>query len=191
MKIFITKRFIYRIEENENGTLNIFREYSKNMNFWQKDGSLYQNAGLLITQEGGIEALLSKCEEIVDVAQFVHNQNVEKKAIREAAGAKLMTQTLNEMTKAKEAYEAVFSQEVTESTPENIFTLLRYLNTVNWGVWHLPKMTIGYSCHQYDCNGKTATTIKLDTPIKYWDKPETMFVYGNPRGHLEKYSKIG
>jgi len=65
------------------------------------------------------------------------------------------------------------------------------LNTVNWGVWHLPKMTIGYSCHQYDCNGKTATTIKLDTPIKYWDKPETMFVYGNPRGHLEKYSKIG
>lgn len=191
MKIFRTKRFIYRIEENENGTLNIFREYTKNMDFWQKDGSLYQNAGLLITQEGGIEALLSKCEEIVDVAQFVHNLNVEKKAIREAAKAMLMNQTLNEIAKAKEAYEAAFSQEVTESTPENIYTLLRYLNTVNWGVWHLPKMTIGYSCHQYDCDGKTATTIKLDTPIKYWDKPETMFVYGNPRGHLEKYSKIG
>lgn len=191
MKIFRTKRFIYRIEENENGTLNIFREYTKNMDFWQKDGSIYQNAGQLITQCGGIETLLSKCEEIEDVAQFVHNQNVEKKAIHEAAKARLMNQTLNEIAKAKEAYEAVFSQEVTESTPENIYTLLRYLNTVNWGAWHLPKMTIGYSCHQYDCNGKTATTIKLDTPIKYWDKPETMFVYGNPRGHLENYSKIG
>lgn len=60
-----------------------------------------------------------------------------------------------------------------------------------WGVWNLPKMTVGYVCHQYDCDGKTATTIKLDTPVMFFEKPETMFVYGNPRGHLENYTKIG
>ena len=193
MKIFKTKRVIFRIEKNENGTLNIFREYAstKNQDFWQKDGRLFQNAGQLITQEGGIEALLGKCQEIEDIVQYVHELNVEKKTIRDAAKAQRMNQTLMEAEKAKEAYETAFIQDVTESSPENIYTLLRYLNTINWGMWRLPKMTIGYACHQYDCNGKTATTIKLDSPIKYWDKPESMFVYGNPRGFLEKYSKIG
>ena len=193
MKIFKTKRVIFRIERNENGTLNIFREYfsTKNMDFWQKDGRLYPNAGQLINQEGGIEALLSKCEDIEDIVQYVHDLNVEKKAIRDAASAQRMNQTLKEAEMAKEAYEAAFNQDVTESSPENIYILLRYLNTINWGIWRLPKMTIGYACHQYNCDGKTATSIKLDTPITYWDKPESMFVYGNPRGFLEKYSKIG
>lgn len=194
MKIFRTKRVIYRVENNENGTLNIFREYfsTKNMGFWEKDGRQYQNAGLLIMQEGGIDALLSKCEEIEDVAQFVHDLNVEKKAIRERANQERMRQMTAQSDKAKADYDKVFNgKDIVESTPENIYILLAYLNTVNWGVWHLPKMTIGYQCNQYDCDGKTATTIKLDSPVKYWDKPEKMFVYGNPRGCLEKYTKIG
>lgn len=185
---------IFRIEKNENGTLNIFREYfsTKNMGSWEKDGRQYQNAGQLIIQEGGIETLLSKCEEIEDVIQFVHDLNVEKKAIRERAKQERMHQMISDINKAKANYDKAFTgKDIVESTPENIYILLAYLNTVNWGVWQLPKMTIGYQCNQYDCDGKIATTIKLDSPIKYWDKPESMFVYGNPRGYLEKYSKIG
>lgn len=193
MKIFRTKRVIYRIEEKADGTLSIFREYfsTKNMSHWEKDGRAYQSAGMLINQQGGIDALMAKCESIDNVDELVSNLNTEKKAIRDAANAQRMHQTQQDAVKAKEAFEAAFSQEVTDSTPENIYILLRYLNTVNWGIWSLPKMTIGYSCHQYDCEGRTATTIKLDKPIKYWDKPENMFVYGNPRGYLDKYSKIG
>ena len=38
-KIFRTKRVIYRVEKNENGTLDIYREYFslKNMDSWQHD----------------------------------------------------------------------------------------------------------------------------------------------------------
>lgn len=193
MKVLRAKRVIYRIEKNEDGTLSVFREYfsTKNMDSWKRDGRPYKDAGLLITQHGGIEALLSKCEEIEDVEGFVCNLNKEKKAIREAAKDMRSNQAIIEAAKAKEAYDAAFSQEVTESTADNIYILLRYLNTINWGVWNLPRMTISYTCNQYDCDGRTATTIKLDAPIIHNGNQETMFVYGNPRGHLEKYLKIG
>lgn len=51
-------------------------------------------------------------------------------------------------------------------------------------------MTIGYSCHQYNCDGKTATTIKLDRPIMVYDEPGTMFEVGAPIGYLTKYRSI-
>ena len=56
----------------------------------------------------------------------------------------------------------------------------------------LPKMTIGYICNQYDCDGKIATTMKLDESIKlYEDENETcsMFQVGAPVGHLTKYRR--
>lgn len=183
INVFKTKRAIYSVSRNEDGTLTIIREYILNNGYWHKDGNLYRNAGLLIVQNGGVEALLSKCEAVEDIKQHVQSMNAERKASARWAAEDNM--------KAKEAFEAAFSQEVTEATPENISTLLRYLNTVNWGVWNLPKMTVGYVCHQYDCDGRTATTIKLDTPVMFFEKPETMFVYGNPRGHLANYTKIG
>ena len=51
-------------------------------------------------------------------------------------------------------------------------------------------MTIGYQCNQYDCDGKMATTIKLDEPIMVAGEMGTMFQYGAPRGHLTKYERI-
>lgn len=90
----------------------------------------------------------------------------------------------------EEKYHAVFNGDTVETTVENIRTLLRYLNDINWGVWQLPSMTIGYSCHQYDCDGKTATTIKLDRPIEYRGEKVTRFQYGAPRGHLCDYCRI-
>ena len=51
-------------------------------------------------------------------------------------------------------------------------------------------MTIGYSCTQYDCDGKQATTIKLDEPIEYDGKFLSKFEVGAPHRHLMKYQKI-
>lgn len=192
MKIFRTKRVIYRIETNENGTLDIFREYfsTKNMSLWEKDGRPFQNAGMLINQQGGIEALLAKCEDVDDIESMIDEINAEKKAIRERANEERIRQQRETSERAKAEFDKAFANEVTETNIENIGILLRYLNTQNCGLWRLPAMSIGYQCNQYDCDGRTATTIKLDTPILYDDKMVSMFVYGNPRGHLVKYTQI-
>ena len=83
--------------------------------------------------------------------------------------------------------EIIKSKIVTESTIDNISTLLWGLNAINWGVWpRLPKMTIGYSVNQYDCDGKIATTIKLDKKVD----GETKYKVGGKRNHLNKYSQL-
>lgn len=191
-KVYRTKRVIYRVEKNEDGTLAIYREYAstKNQGFWQKDGRLAKDAGLMIKNAGGIDAFLQNCEEVEDMKQFVHDLNVEKKAIRERALKQRAEQTAQREAMAKADYERLFANEVTESNEETVGALLRYLNTQNWGLWRLPKMSIGYSCNQYDCDGKQATTIKLDTPIIVNDEPGTMFQVGAPFGHLTKYRRI-
>jgi hypothetical protein len=186
MKIFRTKRVIYRIETNEDGTLTVFREYTSAQGFWQKDGRKYPNAGLLISQTGGIDPFLAKCEDIEDVEKYVHDINVEKKAAKDASA----DQEQDKAASAKEAYDQVFCNDVTETTAETVCVLLRYLNTKNLGSWQLPKMTIGYVCNQYDCDGRTATTIKLDQPIPYGDEMVSQFQFGAPRGHLVKYHAI-
>jgi hypothetical protein len=77
------------------------------------------------------------------------------------------------------------------ATIENVRLLLQWLNEQNWGSWDLPAMTIGYSAHQYDCDGVTATTITLDKPISdEFITSERRFVVGAPRGHLSKYQRL-
>ena len=49
---------------------------------------------------------------------------------------------------------------------------------------------IGYSAHQYDCGGKTATTITLDSPIAVLGLRKRKFSYNAPRRHLSEYFKI-
>jgi len=68
-----------------------------------------------------------------------------------------------------------------------------FLNKQNWGSWELPAMEIGYKANQFDCDGKTATTIELDLPIsddEYGIENETKFSYGNPNNYLLKYQRI-
>ena len=95
---------------------------------------------------------------------------------------------------AEKEYEVLkVKYEVIPTTIENIRIILAYLNTINWGLWRLPSMSIGYKCNQHDCEGKTATTMVLDEPIsdeEYGIENETMFVFGNPHGFLNKYQKI-
>lgn len=192
-KIFRTKRVIYRVEKNENGTLDIYREYFslKNMDHWEKDGRPFQNAGSLVITAGGIDGLLNQCEDVEDIDAMIAELNVVKAEIRRKANAERERQQTASANIAKDDYNRLFDgKDVVETNAQTVYALLRYLNGINWGVWHLPKMTIGYQCNQYDCDGKTATTIKLDKPISVGGRMGTQFVYGAPRGHLMKYEHI-
>lgn len=191
-KIFKTRRVIYRVEKNENGTLDIYREYFslKNMDHWQKDGRKFDNAGSLIITAGGIDSLLSQCEDVEDIDAMIADLNEVKAEIRRRAVAERERQAAEKANAAEAEYIQLFSGDVAETNAKTVYALLRYLNTQNWGLWRLPKMTIGYQCAQYDCDGKTATTIKLDEPIRVAGEMGTMFQYGAPRGHLTNYERI-
>jgi hypothetical protein len=186
MKTLKTKRFIYRVEENSDDTLSIYREYCYIGGIWKKDVGKIENAGGMISGMGGIGAVLEACSEVSDIEEYVAQLNEAKAAEKEAA----LQQRAEREARYKADYERVFAGDITESNAETVGVLLRYLNTQNWGGWELPKMTIGYSCHQYDCDGKQATTIKLDSPIIVDDEPGTMFQVGAPHGHLMKYRRI-
>src|SRR6218665_565854 len=76
-------------------------------------------------------------------------------------------------------------------TADNLKIIMAYLNENNWGGWKLPKLEIGYSANQHDCEGEQATTITLERPVKT-DTGETVnkFSIGAPRGYLSKYRPV-
>lgn len=124
--------------------------------------------------------------EIADWLQQYHGDIVSaKRSNKEEEFARLIQQH-------KDDYNAVFTNPriATPSTIENIRILLLYLNDKNWGAWELPAMEIGYTCNQYDCDGRIATTITLDRRIDYRGRKEKRFVVGAPRGHLSKYQRL-
>lgn len=88
------------------------------------------------------------------------------------------------------AKKLVLSGSTIETNRENLEKVLYGLNQINWGSWTLPTMTIGYSAHQYDCDGTTVTTIQLNNPIAVDDKFESKFKTFSPNGHLEKYYRL-
>ena len=104
----------------------------------------------------------------------------------------------NEDEKERKALEADFKTledeikggKVFEANVENIRRILLYLNSMNWGMWRLPKMSIGYSAHQYDCDGRQASTITLDIPIDYYGEKVAKFKVGGGRLHLTKYKFV-
>lgn len=188
-KIFKTRRVIYRVEQNEDGTLNIYREYFilKNMDEWQHDGRKFDNAGSLIITAGGIEGMLRQCEEVEDIGGLIARMNAELAEMRRKAAIR----SAETMSAIEAEYHEIFGgNDAVETNAKSVYVLLRYLNTQNFGLWQLPKMTVGYACHQYDCDGRTATTIKLDNPIMVAGEEGQMFQYGAPRGHLSNYRQI-
>lgn len=104
----------------------------------------------------------------------------------------------NQNEQAKQALEVDFISieneikegKIFETNEANIRRVLLYLNSMNWGVWQLPAMTIGYSAHQYDCDGHQATTITLDEPINYQGEMVCKFKVGGGRRHLTQYRYI-
>ncbi len=197
MLYFISRSRIYSVEQNgtENKPLTIKVVVANHKNVTPHE---YENAGALITSVGGIEKFLSMCvdeEHYKKTTDFYAYQQTDqyKAAEKTRKNAINKAKTEREIRVAKEreeAYNKLIQNGTIETNFENIATILKYLNTKNWGGWSLPKMTIGYSCNQYDCNGKTATTIKLDTPINVDDTKIDKFVFGAPVGHLTKYKRV-
>lgn len=185
MKTLITNKNIYIVTVNDNGTLSIVKEYTTNGHTspWKKVGTPIQNAGSFILSQGGVSAVLTRCVDVKNLAQWVELDNASRETQR-AIGQARATAIAAEH---KKEYNEIFgSGETVKATLHNIRVLLRHLNEVNWGVWSLPKMEISYACNQYDCNGQTATAIILNEPIE----GATHFVYGAPHGYLTKYRRL-
>lgn len=193
-KIYVSANYIYKVETtgNDERPLNITREYSRGRaNQWYvMNEKACPNAGQFILTLGGVEGVLTSCMEVDSLADWVAEHNAAAKEAHEKNNAIAMQREAERDQRIKAEYERLFAGEVTESNEETVGALLRYLNLKNWGGWNLPKMTIGYACHQYDCDGKQATTIKLDSPIVVNGEPGTMFQVGAPHGHLTKYRRI-
>lgn len=178
-KMYFTSKKSFLVEQNPDGTLLITKTSTMKP---------LENAGSFIVSQGGIEAILSKCKEVTD-EEFLEDR---KQLLLRNEQAKHRSQelALANRKRHEDDYKAVFNGSTVETTVENIRTLLRYLNDINWGVWQLPSMTIGYTCNQYDCDGKTATTITLDSPIEYCGEQVSQFQHGAPSGHLRHYHKL-
>lgn len=97
------------------------------------------------------------------------------------------------LERKQKEWEELKELEVIPATVSNIKIVLSHLNQQNWGSWSLPKLSIGYSAHQYDCDGTIATTITLDKPISDPDYDivnERKFKTGGKRGHLKGYTNL-
>lgn len=132
-------------------------------------------------------------ENLEDALNFLtesyHNSQVD----RIVRASKHVDSSQEIAEQRKKEWEQLSSLPVIPATVENIRILLHYLNTINWGSWTLPQLTVGYSANQYDCDGKTATTIILQEPVSDEERGienETMFQTGAPRGHLTKYQRL-
>ena len=192
----------YYLEISENNAYNFYwkaEDYVKNgemffANFFAGNGSADDaKAKLLEVAKDQTIKYIGKAEASrEDVIEFVKRKRAER-----MENLKLKAKQLAQRSDLKhKACEILIKQRiehgggVLESNFANIYLLLEYLNTQNWGGWELPKMTIGYSCAQYDCDGKQATTIKLDEPIEYDGELLIKFEVGAPFRHLTKYKKI-
>lgn len=189
MKTLKTKTTIYQVVENADGTLTITREFVRNnLGLWVATKiKTPDSPGSLIMSFGGIEGTLARCQD-VDADAYIAELNETQNRQHTAAEQKIMAQA----QELEAAYEATFTTGKAEANEQNIRTLLKYLNTKNWGSWPtLPAMTIGYSVTQHDCGGHICTAIKLDAPVVVGGEPGTQFVVGIcPVGYLQNYRRI-
>jgi len=177
MKILQTNAATYEVRQKEDGKLLI-----------TLDGEPIQNAGQFIMQLGGVDKLLARCKDYTEEEWEAELKRVKES--RKAAKEKALARYEKQKKEHEADYRSLLARDgVIETTVENIGIVLRFLNDHNWGTWNLPKMTIGYACHQFDCNGKQATTMKLDSPIDIDGEMVDKFQTGAPVGHLVKYHR--
>lgn len=185
---------MYFVSQNEDGSLWITNDGVNSI----------ANPGQFILSMGGIEAVLNRCNEEITLDEFkarVTEYFAQQEAQRlyykehkheiEAAKRERERAKFNERyERAEKAYNDLLAESpngVIETNYKNICIVLGLLNLQNWGYWHLPTMTIGYKCNQYDCDGKQASTMVLDHPIDVDGELISKFSIGAPHGHLMKY----
>ncbi|NCB07162.1 MAG: hypothetical protein EOM73_03245 [Bacteroidia bacterium] len=180
------------VQQNEDGSLLIAKKPGE---------ASIPNAGALILNFGGIPETLARCTELNEsFDDYVAKRAAQKQTLREIEKQVYMAGEADRMAKLEkqEAEEEAEWNElaalpVIPATVPNIRKVLRHLNKQNWGSWTLPALSIGYSAHQYDCDGRIATTITLDQPISDEESGiinETRFSIGGKRGHLNRYQSL-
>lgn len=177
---YCTKKNVYQITKNDDGTVT----------FYPED----KNAGMIIMQRGGVQGFLSACiEDERDYEAFCQDFQRIKEAKEEHRSYIRNQNAKVKAEAAKRYYLAMLEKyegKAIDTTAENLRILMRYLQTINWGVWELPRLTQGYSANQYDCDGKTAVTITLDQGIESDGKIIRKLQYGAPIRYLPKYAPV-
>lgn len=179
----ITKRRVLQVVDHNDGTISILKS----------DGTQIAKMDAYIADMGGVGAILAKSIQFEgDFAEFLKAR--EEKLFFERQEARLIAEEnrLNNERLHAERWAALKAMPEIPVTEENLRVVMRELNSQNWGSWTLPKMSIGYKAAQFDCGGKTATTITFDRPVKLneYREPSARFEYGAPRGHLSNYQSI-
>ena len=179
-KYFVTKKNVYQITQRGDGSLVFTPEC--------------ENAGMMISQRGGIENFLAACvDDERDYDEFVSDKLTLRKLRNEAKALSRMENAAIQEKRAEENYNKLLNDcdGIIPVTAENLTIVMKYLSYQNLGIWKLPRMSQGYSAHQYDCNGKTVVTILLDKGIMSDGKLYKAIQYGAPRGYLLKYMPVG
>lgn len=148
-KYFYTKKSVYKITHRADGCIEFYPSTP--------------NAGQLILQNGGMSAFLAKCvddeRDYHDVAASFYKAIDDERKAKEKRKAEredmLRTQYLNDYAALTERYDTI------PATIENLRIVMHYLNSMNWGLWRLPKMDRAYSAHQYKHGDGTITTLTL------------------------------
>lgn len=180
MKYLRTKKQLIEVRLNPDGTL-----------FLTNDGiNSIPNAGMFISAYGGIQAIL---DNAIDTDLTLEQLINERNAQRQQAIQEQVRTAQKQIEKIEQEYNQLLatSPNGIETNIDNLYTVMRYLCTVNWGVWELPRMTIGYSAHQYDCDGHIAVTFQLDAPIEYRGIQLHKIAFNAPHLHLTAYTHIG
>ena len=173
----VTKRNTYTVDELPDGKLSI-----------KINGEPFIHAGSLIKSYGGVKNVLAMCEEsgLSTSERSMLQEKINK--IRKVENETNKRRSLERMREIiTENYKNLKKNEPIESTVENIRIVLAYLNTKNWGVWELPKMTISYKVAQYVCDERTASTMTLDEPLEIEGEKVYRFSIGAPRMYLTNY----
>lgn len=187
---------LYFIPKHREYLLCVECDESNYLTITHPDGSMFKDAGRLILSCGGVDNFLTRCiESPLSGVELARQLDKSRAAAQKAKRLREMAKEEQEQREQREA-EATLRKLVEDGEPievtlQNVRTLLKYLRLTNWGVWHLPQMTIGYKAHQYDCDGVTAVTVVFDSPVELIDGEVcAAYAFGAPRGHLTKYCHL-
>lgn len=188
---FFTKKNVYQITKNDDGTVT----------FYPED----KNAGNMIAQRGGVESFLTECckEDARSYEEVLAERQQEQQAERERKKAASQQRKEAEEGAIMKAYSELLARHgmdinhidksvIIDATAKNLYIIMRYMHITNWGLWRLPTLSQGYAANQYDCDGRTAVTITLGEGITTANgKLVKKLQYGAPMGHLNNYTNIG
>lgn len=160
-KYLITNTQILQVFTNPDGTLLL-----------TKDGiNSIPNAGHFIVSAGGKESLLARCVELdMCLEEVIKMVKEERTILREQRQISFLKFAEKHNKKIKDDFDRLMTLNIIDTTEENVAIILRYFNSMNWGVWpKLPKMSVSYKINQYSTSrgSNTATAISFKDGRKF------------------------